>query len=45
MPPTGADNSPWTIGQYNERRGIYAAANSELYTVERNVHVGIDLGM
>ncbi len=31
----------WTIGRYNERRGIY---RSELFSSERNIHVGIDLG-
>jgi murein DD-endopeptidase MepM/ murein hydrolase activator NlpD len=36
-------NGDWTIGKYDEVRGIYASS-SALFAPERNIHIGIDLG-
>ena len=39
--PYGSPDSIWTVGRYNEVRGIY---NTPLFSDGRTVHVGIDLG-
>lgn len=36
-------SSVWNIGKYDEKRGIYAE-HKDLFTEERCIHVGIDLG-
>lgn len=34
-------NSVWSIGRYDEVRGIY---NTDLFSAERSIHMGLDIG-
>jgi murein DD-endopeptidase MepM/ murein hydrolase activator NlpD len=43
-PAPGAPPSPWSIGRYDEDRGVYTTALFTAGPAPRTVHMGIDLG-